>query len=267
MDENLYIHVPFELLLHKFDLIQRVGVNVEMLFCGDTLDTLQDRDLDRVKGWLKKNNLLCTIHAPFRDMSPGGADAKVRRVTLERYLSVIRIARELKSRCVVIHPGYDDIHEDKSEKKRWLTNSVRTWEEMLKHSGNLVFCLENIFQTHPATILSLIKALDSPQVGHCFDTGHFHLFAVCALEEWFDKLGPYIREVHLHDNHGVTDDHLAIGEGQIDFERVFRLLAKQAVTPEFVLEAHSEEQALLAVKRMKRWPALRKNGSSAFCPN
>lgn len=252
MDDNLYIHIPFELLLEKFDLVEQVAINVEILFSGDTLDSLQDRDLDRVKNWLNKNNLLCTIHAPFRDMSPGGADSRVRQITLERYLHVIQIAKELQPRCMVIHPGFDDMHDDESGKKQWLANSLNTWEVMLAHAGNLNFSIENVFQTNPETILTLLQALDSPQVGHCFDTGHFHLFARCSIEEWFDKLGTYIREVHLHDNYGERDDHLAVGEGQIDFDRVFTLLTKHHIKPELVLEAHTEQQALLSVKRMKQ---------------
>jgi sugar phosphate isomerase/epimerase len=252
MDDNLYIHIPFELLLEKFELVERAAINVEILFSGDALDSLQDRDLDRVKDWLNKNKLLCTIHAPFRDMSPGGADARVRQVTLERYLHVIRIAKELQPRCVVFHPGYDDMHDDESEKARWLTNCLKTWEVILAHAGNLTFGVENIFQTNPETVLTLLQALNTPQVGHCFDTGHFHLFAKCSLEEWFDKLGAYIKEVHLHDNHGERDEHLAIGEGQIDFDHIFTLLTKRHIKPELVLEAHTEEQALLTIKRMRQ---------------
>jgi sugar phosphate isomerase/epimerase len=264
MDENLYIHVPFEILLDKFDLIQQAEVNVEILFSGDTLDTLQDRDLDRVKNWLRKNNLLCTMHAPFVDMSPGGIDSKVRQVTLERYLCVIQIARELQPQCVVFHPGYDKIFYG-NQKDRWLANSIQTWEVMLSHSGNLTLCVENVFEEHPTLLLSLLQALDSPQVGHCFDTGHFNLFAQCTLDEWFEKLGPYIREVHLHDNHGVVDDHLAIGEGEIDFEGVFDFLSKQRIMPELVLEAHTEEQALLAIKRMKHRQALQSANTVISC--
>jgi sugar phosphate isomerase/epimerase len=252
MDDNLYIHIPFELLLEKFDVVEQVAINVEILFSGDTLDSVQDRDLDRVKNWLNKNKLLCTIHAPFRDMSPGSVDTKVRQITLERYLHVIQIAKDLQPRCMVIHPGFDDMHDDESEKTRWLANSLNTWETMLAHAGNFTFCVENVFQTNPETILTLLRALDTPQVGHCFDTGHFNLFARCTLDEWFDKLGAYIREVHLHDNHGERDDHLAVGEGQIDFDHIFTLLTKHHIKPELVLEAHTEQQALLAINRMKQ---------------
>ena len=267
MDANLYIHIPFELLLDKFDLIAQAKINVEILFSGDILDTLRDRDLDRVKKWMKQNHILCTIHAPFVDMSPGGLDAKVRRVTLERYLNVIQIARELRSRCIVFHPGYNEIFYG-NQKERWLANSLQTWEAMLAHSEDLTLCVENVFESHPENLLSLLRALDSSQVGHCFDTGHFNLFGKCSVEDWFDELGPYIREVHLHDNHGKNDDHLAVGEGMIDFERIFALLDKEPIVPELVLEAHSQEQALLAIKRMThRLDSQPAEAAIISCPN
>ncbi len=252
MDENLYIHAPFEILLEKFDLIEQAKVNVEILFGANVLDTLDDSDLGRVKDWLNKNGLLCTFHAPFWDMSPGAADARIRQVTLERYLHIIQIAHELQPRCVVFHPGFDDIHTDKNQRERWLKNSVQTWGAVLKTSGDLTLCVENVYQPEPSNLLALIQAIDSPRLGHCFDTGHFNLFSQCSLDEWFDKMGPYVREVHLHDNHGKKDDHLAIGEGIIDFDSLFNLLARRQIHPEFVLEAHSQEQAVLSISRMKQ---------------
>ena len=58
----------------------------------------------------------------------------------------------------------------------------------------------------------------------CFDAGHFNLFSKITLSELLDKTGRYIYELHLHDNDGTSDDHYAIGDGNIDFEAILSRL-------------------------------------------
>ena len=57
-------------------------------------------------------------------------------------------------------------------------------------------------------------------LGFALDVGHAHVNG---------NLGPFLEEggaihVHLHDNCGNRDDHLACGEGSIDFRRVLQVL-------------------------------------------
>jgi len=59
-------------------------------------------------------------------------------------------------------------------------------------------------------------------------------------------------EIHIHDNHGLTDEHLPPGEGQIDFELLFKLLKRFAPDALWTIEAHSQdrlERAFAAVGR------------------
>ncbi len=49
----------------------------------------------------------------------------------------------------------------------------------------------------------------------CLDTGHTNHASKKPLTEWLDILAPWITHLHLHDNHGVIDEHLAIGAGNI----------------------------------------------------
>ena len=83
---------------------------------------------------------------------------------------------------------------------------------------------ENIFEEAPETLRMLVKEINSPNLGVCFDTGHFNLFSKVPLEKWFEEIGDNIIEVHLHDNTGSNDDHLGIGDGNIDFDLFFSLL-------------------------------------------
>ena len=79
--------------------------------------------------------------------------------------------------------------------------------------------------------------------GICFDYAHAHVFGdENHIEEWVKTLAPYIRHVHINDNHCKTDEHLAIGDGNIDWRRF--LLYREKYFPEATI--------LLEVKGMDK---------------
>ena len=50
------------------------------------------------------------------------------------------------------------------------------------------------------------------------------------------QLGEHLIYTHLHNNHGTTDEHLAFGDGVIDFPEVLSLLRALPKPPLFSLE-------------------------------
>ena len=71
------------------------------------------------------------------------------------------------------------------------------------------------------------------------------------MDSWFESLGRWIKEVHIHDNHGHYDEHLPVGEGTIEFERFFSLLRDHADDVVYTLEQHSEDalrRGLVAIR-------------------
>jgi len=53
---------------------------------------------------------------------------------------------------------------------------------------------------------------------------------------WINELDGYLVYAHLHNNHGTTDEHLAFGDGVIDFPELLDLLRKLPHPPVFSLE-------------------------------
>jgi sugar phosphate isomerase/epimerase len=54
--------------------------------------------------------------------------------------------------------------------------------------------------------------------------------------------------VHLHDNLGERDQHLAVGEGNIDFKKVLSALSDYQ--GRFVIEARSLKEAVVSRDRL-----------------
>jgi sugar phosphate isomerase/epimerase len=96
-----------------------------------------------------------------------------------------------------------------------------------------------------------MEALPSEHFGLCFDTGHFNLFSTISLAEWLDQVRPHIFEIHLHDNTGKADDHLAIGDGNFDFAALFAGLC--GITPVYTIEAHSKEDVLRSIGQLNKY--------------
>jgi len=137
---------------------------------------------------------------------------------------------------------------------QWLENSLSTWRTFgnLAAELNTTIVLENVYEQTPRQFVHLLKALDSPHVRFCFDTGHYNAFSDASLEPWLEELGDFLGEVHLHDNEGRRDEHLPIGEGNFPFAELFDFLRKREQKPILTLEAHSEEHFRRTVATLRK---------------
>ena len=173
------------------------------------------------------------MHGPFMDLSPGAADEAIRHATVERFRQTLQVATYLKPAVVVLHAGYDDRRFD-GDVELWLSQSLKTWEPLIRKAEVMgaVIALENVFEENPFAMGKLMDAFPSKHFGVCLDAGHLNIFSCVAMDSWFETIGTRIAEVHLHDNHGKTDEHLALG-GRHDrlLTSFFALLKKHSKNP------------------------------------
>ena len=99
--------------------------------------------------------------------------------------------------------------------------------------------MENVFDGFPDYIREVIRQVDHPSFGVCLDVGHAHAFSSIPITQWIDELGPYIRHIHIHDNDGTRDSHLAIGAGTIPWTAVTANLQKKCPAADFTIENNS----------------------------
>ncbi len=242
MKPSLHAHAPFGRQTGQLEYCLANGINLELFFSAEVLDTLDRGEVGELALTLKGAGLETTIHAPFIDLNPGAVDPGIRAASRHRIVQVFQVAQQLRPRVIVVHPGYDDLHYGEN-RSVWLKNSVEFWQEFVplaREMGTLL-AVENIYEKEPSTIKALLDAVDDPSFRHCFDVGHWNMFTTVSLEEWFGQLGSYIVESHIHDNHGQRDEHLPVGEGGIDFARFFSLLRSHAPSAVWTIEAHSRE--------------------------
>ncbi len=142
-------------------------------------------------------------------------------------LDWLNLASKTGVRNLVLHGGsYDDQKQGIARTRQVLERVLPAFER-----AKVVLNLENHYAYAYRNCRELfsepwefqeVLALDSPSLRVCFDTGHGNMTRNTA--ELLNTLAPWINYVHLADNHGVDDDHVAYRQGTVDWETVFTLL-------------------------------------------
>lgn len=254
MRQTIHAHVPYSRLAEHLAFAVKNRINPEVFLPADSLDTLVWEEIASHARVLHEAGLATTIHSPFMDLNPGAMDSSIREATRCRIAQVMKAAEILRPRVIVVHPGFDDLHYGDNSLE-WLKNSVSFWREFVPQAREIgtILAVENIFEKEPSTLKALLDAIDDPCFRHCFDVGHWNMFTTVTMEEWFSELGSYIVESHIHDNHGKSDEHLPVGDGDIDFNQFFQLLASYAPEAVWTIEAHSTERLQRAMSNIQKY--------------
>jgi sugar phosphate isomerase/epimerase len=245
-------NIPYKMIKDNIQRIIALEVGIEIYFNNDAVDDVSSKDVKDVSVLLKDAGIACTVHAPFMDLSPGGVDRTIRTVTKDKLKKSVEMANILNAWGIVCHGGYNKWYFD-GHKQVWLDGSLDTWQEVLQAAGKgLPIMIENIFEEEPSTLIELFGHFKDKELYYCFDSGHFNLFSTVSLEEWLTPLKGRIREMHLHDNHGNSDEHLPIGEGTFLF-RELKTSIRGLDNVIYTSEIHGEARAAEAIKKLKEF--------------
>lgn len=185
-----------------------------------------------------------SLHAPFYDLTLISADPDVEKLSRKRYELGLEVASFLKVDYVVFHSQFNPMLRLDSYHKNWLKKSFEFFHWILEKEQYLgiTILIENMFESSPFFLKKLLDKLNSPRIGICLDIAHVNVYSYGNFEEWIDTLYPFIKYLHLSDNDGKVDRHWALGEGNVDFKKVFKLLEKRNVKPDVCLELRDNEE-------------------------
>lgn len=169
------------------------------------------------------------IHAPFSDLNIGALNEKLRRVTLEIIFETLEIAHEMGSLLVVLHPGHYSPLSFKFAKayEKVHRRSLEEIDRVAEKIGVRV-ALENMPKfpiLDGQTAERIHNLIDGTNLYVTFDVGHLYTVTKNYVE-FLELLGDRIIHIHLHDNNGESDSHLALGDGVIPWDDVLKVLPK-----------------------------------------
>ena len=255
---KVQVNIPFRMLNDSYlDRFLEHGFNPEIGIDAAALESFTFADFKRIGDIFHDNGLTVTLHGPFIDLSAGSTDPAVRTLTRNRFEQLLKLVPVFRPKTVVCHAGYD-WRRYGYFKSHWLENCLETWSWLANSLGqqDVMLMLENVYEEDPEDIRVILDRLKNPNVGFCLDCGHLSTFGKSDPKVWLASLGPYIGQLHLHDNHGKTDEHLAMGSGTFDFGLLFNYLKLNNNSPPIItLEPHQEEDLWPSLAYLARiWP-------------
>ena len=186
-------------------------------------------------------------HAHFPDPLCPSCPIEEKRPFMLDYLKLeIRIAADFGVKTLTVHTGNNfDRNLPASVYREAMYRSLDVLLPEAEKLG-IILALENIW-TVPNTADELVLAMEKfpvKNLGLCYDSGHANIMKFAKSEGspariWWntpeeipqddrtlEKMLPYVVNCHLHDNHGLRDEHQLPGKGNIDWDHIMGLLKK-----------------------------------------
>ncbi len=229
------------------ELADRSGAQaVEIFAARQHFDYTSREDVAELAEWFRSNALQpFSMHAPMypdREMGRAGAPGvnvlhpdKTRRIdAMDEIKRALESAEHIPIRNMVVHLGERD--------DTWSQRTIELALTALEHLGAFArplgvrLLVENLLSeaTTPEHLVLILEMGHLNNVGVCLDLGHANITTGTAAA--IATLGGRIASVHVHDNHGLKDEHLWPGNGTIDWPDTVKALKALEPPPATVLE-------------------------------
>jgi sugar phosphate isomerase/epimerase len=146
--------------------------------------------------------------------------------------------------------------QNKKLKKVILDNYVKSLKELVEYGKrfNVNVMLENAVEKREITSLEDFRYIINrvPGVKVHLDVGHAFIWGgIKNIRNFIMAFEDRIEHIHLHDNHGKSDEHLPIGEGKINWKSVVGMLKKNNYDKTITLEVFSKNRKDVVRSREK----------------
>ena len=243
-NQNIYISQ----LLTEDELktvINETGCGLELIDFS-MASVLDDLD-SNLACWEKRLKRLdpprLSVHGAFLDLNPTSWERLVADATMFRFNQSYQAAAELGADRVIFHscfvPNFNFL-------TGWAPRVIDFYERFLADKdGSIQVLMENVMDPQPEAFAEAASGISHPAFGICLDIGHAHCYSKASVLEWAETLAPWIRHVHVHDNDGTRDAHLALGDGTVGFDQIAGVLPKDA---SFTIECSRIDPVLKSIK-------------------
>ena len=255
--DRVQVNVPFPFLINGYlDRFLNRGLNPEIGLDAWSLGTYPPKTLRGIARVFRDAGRRLTIHGPFQDLAPGALDDMILAASRRRLRQAWRWLPVFRPQAVVCHLGYEARHY-RWDRDNWLARTAATFRELGVQAGKygVRVVLENVYEKDPELVQAALQRIGLDNVQVCLDVGHLNAFGGGNFEGWLRILWPLIGHLHLHDNQGTLDDHLALGTGNVPVEMVLNFLAAKGRQPLITLEPHHEGSLAPSLQHLADiWP-------------
>jgi sugar phosphate isomerase/epimerase len=203
----------------------------------------------------QKLAFVCTVHLPFLWVDPTSLNEPIRQASTACLHRAIEVTRAIQVDTYVLHLwGFTTMQiaaqlQHPSQREAILgvlmMQASRSLGELCELLDPRDLCVENLEDSLFDLALPLIEQHGT---SICLDVGHLAWQGGGELD-FLSRHGDRIREIHLHDaisrpagGHGRIRDHLALGQGQVDFAAILRALEETGYDGTVILELNSQAE-------------------------
>ncbi len=176
---------------------------------------------------LKRDRSADTLHGPFLDITIHSADALIKKASDYRIRQACEIALRLEVKGMILHTNFIPNFYEKNYREGWIRKNEEYLTRLLADYPGLYIYMENMFDEEPDCLIALAKRMQGQRFAVCLDLAHAHI-SKTEISTWQETCAPYIAHYHINDNHGVIDEHLPVGEGNIPWKAVLPRLCRDA---------------------------------------
>lgn len=135
--------------------------------------------------------------------------------------------------------------ENKKTRKIILQNYIKNLSELSRYAKkrDVILMLENGDERFEYYQFVLAK---TPSIKVHLDIGHAFLSGgTSTIKKFISHFRSRIAHIHIHDNHGKSDEHLALKKGKINWKQVVSALKKSGYNESITFEVFKSEKDLV----------------------
>ncbi|MEM4312209.1 MAG: sugar phosphate isomerase/epimerase family protein [Nitrososphaerales archaeon] len=194
-----------------------------------------------------------TVHSPWNNLNIASLDDPLRAQSVRRVKESIDYASNLEALNIVIHPGSKPSDSEKMRRAKELNEASLTAlydyasscgirasiENMIPLSDKFLERVEDFKEFYLNTKINFPITFD---VAHAFLGG--------MVKDFLKELAKRFCCIHVSDNRGSYDEHLCIGDGNINWKEI--ILTLKASNPSAFYIIESVKEPFESFKRLKK---------------
>jgi len=236
---SLLLSVPHDETGSVLDAVEEGGIGLEI--CLYDTNWLMGKgalqEAEKIRRTLESRVDVITTHGPLYDLNPGSLDPTIRDYSRECFIRGVEVCAVLGGSKIVYHTFHNPLLPS-AVLPGWKERAKPIWDELngTAEEEGVEVCLENSYEPTAEFFADLFHAFADERTRMCFDPAHVHLYSRDGQSSWVITMGHLISHLHLNDNGGISDDHLALGEGEIPYSAILPELYGACLDATVVLE-------------------------------
>ncbi len=214
--------------------------------CGSV--GILSKNAPKINRLLGKYGMFSLAHAAWW-IDLGSPNHIVREAWISECEKMIGVAKRLAAQKITFHAhSQNTMLREKSLKREVIKNYISSAKALVDCAGDgLKVVMENTTEMSSVKdydrIISGVRGLGvNLDIGHAFISG-----GMKNVTNHIRKFSKNIHHIHMHDNHGKSDEHLPVGMASIDFRKVVYELKRIKYSGTISLEVFVPERIITKI--------------------